>query len=213
MASPPVRTSHLPAPPRSLVRWALPGSERYDACLSVVREAFMREHCCAPERQAPQYLYLEDGAGAVQASLGVWRAGDGLFSEHYLDAPAEDVLSAAMSTSIAREAIWEVGSLAALEPHAAMGLVRACPVPLWWLGVRWVLVTVTPLAAAVIRRAGIELRPLAPARPSRVPDPGAWGGYYASGPEVMLLDGWQAYVAVSERSRASASPTHLSMAL
>jgi hypothetical protein len=137
----------------------------------------MRDHGCAPERQAPQYLYLEDGVGTVQASLGVWRAGDGLFSEHYLDAPAEEVLSARLATPIVRDSVWEVGSLAALEPHAAIGLVRACPVPLWWLGVRWVLVTVTPMAAAVIRRAGVELTPLAQARSSRVPTPEAWGGY------------------------------------
>lgn len=137
-------------------------------------------HFCA------QLVGVRDAQGAWQAGAGYTAAGTGtLFLEHYLDAPVEALLGCAAGRRVAREAIAEVGNLAA-APGMGRALIPALGRHLHALGFRWVVSTATRELRNAFRRLQLEPLLLAPAAAARLPDNGAaWGTYYHHDPSVM----------------------------
>lgn len=112
-----------------------------------------------------------------------------LFSEHYLDAPVETVISAHLGETIERQRLVEVGNLALAESGDARWLIAAATAFLHAAGYRWVLFTaVRPLFNA-FQRLGLRPIVIAAPDPARLPDGGRnWGSYYQAGPLVCAGD-------------------------
>lgn len=154
-----------------------------------IRTVFRRTYDAAVEIFCPELLaYSHDSR--LRAVVG-YRDGliRPLFSEHYLDAPAERLMSERLGRPVLRHELVEVGNLALAHPGQARWLIAATTAFLHAAGYRWVLFTaVTPLFNAFAR---LGLRPVSLARadPHRLPDAGrAWGSYYAARPVVYAGD-------------------------
>jgi hypothetical protein len=129
---------------------------------------------------------LRGAEGTLQGAAGYTAAGaQRLFLEHYLDAPAEALLSRASGRRVDRNWIAEVGNLAA-APGVVRSFIPALGAHLHQVGYRWVVFTATRELHNAFRRMGLEPLVLAQAHPARLPDAGAaWGRYYAHAPAVM----------------------------
>jgi hypothetical protein len=126
----------------------------------------------------------------LRAAVG-YRAGlnQSLFAEHYLDIPAEHLITARTGRSVVRGDLVEVGNLALSDPGHARWVIAASTAFLAAAGYRWVLFTATRPLANAFRRLGLRPVRLADADPARLPDGGAaWGSYYRQGPAVYAGD-------------------------
>lgn len=139
----------------------------------------------------PCLLGLHDEAQQLQAALGVRCGQSGpLFLEQYLDAPIEQRIAEAGSTSLPRRGrIAEVGNLAAIGAGHARLMIVALTDLLVTAGFRWVAFTGTLLLLNSFQRLGLNLLNLGPADGRRLGDDLAdWGSYYATCPQVMVGD-------------------------
>lgn len=128
--------------------------------------------------------YLSTGAKG-RAVLGYRRAGaEPLYLEAYLDDPVETLVSVALRRPVPREAIVEIGNLAAdnawsmiaLWGDAANDLGGASEV---------VVATLTAPLRRMFARIGVPLQALMRAEPERLGNDAAeWGSYYALDPVV-----------------------------
>lgn len=102
-----------------------------------------------------------------------------LFSEQYLDHPADELISARKGNAISRTQLVEVGNLALASPGEARWVIAAVTQYLYEMGYRWVLFTaVKPLFNAFLRL-GLKPIELAEADACLLPDKGLnWGRYY-----------------------------------
>lgn len=134
--------------------------------------------------------------GAIGAALGYRRAGaQPLFLEAYLDRPIEVPVSEALRRPVAREAIVEIGNLAADNAWSMISLWGEAANDLGGSS-EVVVATLTASLRRMFARIGVPLRELAPADPARL---GAaakeWGGYYLTDPRVCagsIVDGQRA---------------------
>jgi hypothetical protein len=112
-----------------------------------------------------------------------------LFAEHYLDLPADQLISNRIGRCLARGNLVEVGNLALSDPGHARWVIAASTAFLAAAGYRWVLFTATRPLANAFRRLGLRPVHLAEADPARLPDGGAaWGTYYGQNPAVYAGD-------------------------
>lgn len=128
-----------------------------------------------------------DESGRPLAVTGLRFAEDGLFSEAYLDAPAEAALGLAVGRPVARSRIVEFSSLAAARPGAALPLVGAAIGLCLTGGAAYGLFTATHRLRTLLRRAGLMTVDLGPARPERLADAALWGSYYLHDPRVLAV--------------------------
>lgn len=152
-----------------------------------VRILFARHYGARVNDFSPLLFALESGSRLIGV-VGVREATAGrLFSEHYLDRPAEQIASEHAGVPVARGELVEVGNLALAQPGQARLVIAAMTGFLYGAGFRWVLFTaVAPLFNA-FRRMGLEPVDLGPARPERLPGGGrTWGSYYRQSPRVCL---------------------------
>jgi hypothetical protein len=159
-----------------------------DARRSVV-EAFVRRSYLDHYGGAPPFLPNRltahfDADGRVVCAAGLRSESDGFFSEAYLDAPIEAVLSAAVHSEIERRRIIEVTSFASREPRATARFVAQIATDSCKAGFLWSFFTVTRRLSAFLDRHGAPLVRLAAADPSRVERPSRWGSYYEHAPMV-----------------------------
>ena len=119
-------------------------------------------------------------AGQLLCAAGLRFAADGFFSECYLDAPVDEVLSACGLLPVRREKIFEVTSLASRAPHMVGSFLRKIIACGEAAGFEWAFFTATAPLKALLERIGLPLMPLADADRSRVANPDAWGTYYAA---------------------------------
>jgi hypothetical protein len=112
-----------------------------------------------------------------------------LFSEQYLDLPADALASTRLGLTVEREQMVEVGNLAILDAGQARWVIAASTSFLAGAGYRWVLFTATRPLANAFRRLGLKPLQLGAADPGRLPDLGtSWGSYYKAGPAVYVGD-------------------------
>jgi len=145
-------------------------------------------HYAARISAFPETLVTLVGAdGTVHCAAGLRFAAEGFFSEAYLDAPADAVLSALRHAPVHREKIFEVTSLASRAPHLVGGFVRKIIVRGQAAGFDWAFFTATAPLKALLEGMSLNLTPLADADSARVSNPGMWGSYYAFAPRVYAV--------------------------
>lgn len=135
----------------------------------------------------PWLLVFHDREGRLRAAVGLRPAkGTSLFVEQYLDQPA---VAAALGRCIDRDAMVEVGGLAASCPGDARRLILCLTRGLHRAGLRWVLFAATRQLRNAFDRLGLATVALAPALASRL-RPGAtdWGRYYDTSPTLVSGD-------------------------
>jgi hypothetical protein len=125
--------------------------------------------------------------GRILSAAGVRFAAGGFFSEIYLDAPVEVVLTAIEGFPVERERILEVTTLASRRVGTSLKLID-------WItdfgrhrGYQWGFFNATARLYQVLTRIGMPVVPLAPGDPARVPNPEDWGTYLNTNPWVLAL--------------------------
>jgi hypothetical protein len=154
-----------------------------------IRTVFGKAHGARVDGFYPSLLaYTVDGG--LRAVVGYrGGAGQALFAEHYLDAPAESLIRAHTGRVLDRGHLVEVGNLALRDPGHARWVIAASTAFLAAAGYRWVVFTATRPLANAFSRLGLRPVALAPADPARLPDGGAaWGRYYRHRPVVYAGD-------------------------
>lgn len=135
----------------------------------------------------PHLLEFHDGDGRRVAAVGLRLASEGpLFAEQYLQAPAEQVVSARGIGPVSRDAIAEAGNFAADTPGSARELIQQLTWMLHAARTEWVLFVATRQLRNAFDRLHLSPFELAEAHPECLAGDGSdWGDYYASQPRVM----------------------------
>ncbi|MDE8653916.1 thermostable hemolysin [Novosphingobium album (ex Liu et al. 2023)] len=173
----------------------------------LIRRLFRESHGAVIAPGYASYL-RHDGAEAAGAALGYRRAGhERLMLECYLDAPVEQVVSAALGRPVRRESLIEIGNFAAANAFAMIGLWGAAANDLG-TDCEIAVATLTAPLRAMFARIGVPLTMLAPARPERIANAAAWGRYYETDPQVcagVIAAGQAAITAFLARRQRSAA--------
>jgi hypothetical protein len=138
----------------------------------------------------------------IDCAAGLRFAADGFFSEAYLDAPVDVLLSGLRPHPVRREKIFEVTSLASRAPHLVCSFLRKIVACGEAAGFEWAFFTATLPLKALLHRLGLPLLPLADADRSRVADPDTWGSYYALAPRVYAVHRDGIATCLGEQARA-----------
>jgi hypothetical protein len=125
--------------------------------------------------------------GVVHCAAGLIFAAEGFFSEVYLNAPIETLLSPLRRTPARRNKIFEVTSLASQAPHLVGGFLRKIIACGEAAGFDWAFFTATAPLTALLERLNLRLVPLGDANSVRVENPEIWGSYYAHAPRVCAV--------------------------
>ena len=125
--------------------------------------------------------------GTLLCAAGLRFAADGFFSECYLEAPVDTVLTGLWQSPVRRELVFEVTSLASRAPHAVGSFLRKIIACGEAAGFEWAFFTATAPLKAFLERLGLPLMPLATADRARVANPESWGTYYELSPSVYAV--------------------------
>jgi hypothetical protein len=125
--------------------------------------------------------------GVVHCAAGLIFAAEGFFSEVYLNAPIETLLSPLRRTPARRDKIFEVTSLASQAPHLVCSFLRKIIACGEAAGFDWAFFTATAPLAALLERLDLRLVPLGDANSVRVANPEIWGSYYTHAPRVCAV--------------------------
>ena len=124
---------------------------------------------------------------ALLCAAGLRYAADGFFSECYLDAPVDAVLTGLSPSLVRRELVFEVTSLASRTPHIVGSFLRKIIACGEAAGFEWAFFTATAPLQELLERIGLPLVPLAAADRARVAIPEIWGTYYELSPSVYAV--------------------------
>jgi hypothetical protein len=153
----------------------------------LITEVYAR-HYAARITTFPDTLVSRIGANnAIDCAAGLRFAADGFFSEVYLDAPVDVLLSALRRHPVRREKIFEVTSLASRAPQFVGSFLRKIIACGEAASFEWAVFTATAPLKALLERLNLQLALLANADRSRVANPDAWGSYYALAPRVYAV--------------------------
>ncbi|MGD0640285.1 MAG: thermostable hemolysin [Roseiarcus sp.] len=125
-----------------------------------------------------------DRGDAIVCAAGLRTDRDGFFSERYLDAPVEAVLTAVCGGEVARERVFEVSNLASRAPRATAAFINEIAALGRRSGFQWSFFTLTRRLGVMVERLGVDLTYLADADRRRIADFERWGEYYAHQPRV-----------------------------
>jgi hypothetical protein len=139
----------------------------------------------------------------IECAAGLRFAADGFFSEAYLDAPIDMLLSAIRYIPVRREKIFEVTSLASRAPHLVGSFLRKIIACGEAAGFEWAFFTATLPLKALLVRLDLPLVPLADAERSRVANPDSWGTYYELAPRVYAVRRDDIAVCLGQNARAT----------
>lgn len=172
--------------PLPTVRHTVVGAPQRAAAEGFIADIFRRHYGAAVSSFAPNLMLLED-AGRIAAAAG-WRCAgeERLFLETYLDEPIEAAVARLAGQPVKREAIIEVGNLAADRAGGSVDVILNLARHLDRLGYEWVAFTATSELIGIFRRLGLPPLALASADPARLgADAADWGSYYDSRPVVV----------------------------
>ncbi|WP_269530863.1 thermostable hemolysin [Chitinimonas sp. BJYL2] len=154
--------------------------------LPFVQSRYQAVHDARVAKLLPEQFTLRTANGELLATAGFrFAQREPLFLEHYLDSPVEQAVAEHLHRPVSRGDIVELGNLAAVGGHTHT-LILAMMRYLSGTPCRYVTFTLTLPVRATFRRMGLPLTTLAEARADCVPDPEAWGDYYALHPKVMV---------------------------
>ncbi|NHC06526.1 thermostable hemolysin [Azonexus fungiphilus] len=172
--------------PLPTVRHTVVGAPQRAAAEGFIADIFRRHYGAEVSSFAPNLMLLED-AGRIAAAAG-WRCAgeERLFLETYLDEPIEAAVARLAGQPVRREAIVEVGNLAADRAGGSVDVILNLARHLDRLGYEWVAFTATSELIGIFRRLGLPPLALASADPARLgADAADWGSYYDSRPVVV----------------------------
>lgn len=152
-----------------------------------VRAVFLAEYGAHVPQFPHRLIAILDADGAPRAIAGLRFAQDGLFSGAYLDGTAETVLARSFGRPVRRGRIVEFSSLAAPRAGAAMPLIGAAIRLCRAAGADFGVFTATARLRALLRRSGLAMVDLGPARRERRDDAAVWGSYYRHDPRVLAV--------------------------
>ncbi|MGO4872276.1 MAG: thermostable hemolysin [Roseiarcus sp.] len=132
----------------------------------------------------PNIIARVDGDDAIVCAAGLRSERDGFFSERYLDAPVETVLTAVCGGAVARERVFEVSNLSSRAPRATAAFINEIAALGRRSGFEWSFFTLTHRLSVMVERLGVDLTYLADADHRRISDFERWGEYYAHQPKV-----------------------------
>jgi hypothetical protein len=132
-------------------------------------------------------IALLDNRGEPLCAAGLRFVDDGFFSERYLDAPIEEVVSRLSMRAVNRSAIFEVTALASRAPLAAAEFIAEIGTFGEMAGFEWSFFTLTRRLHLMVGRLGIAPTFLAEADSRCIADSERWGTYYACEPKVYAV--------------------------
>lgn len=128
-----------------------------------------------------------DGSDLPICAAGLRTCCEGFFSEAYLDAPIEGLLTARFGQPVARRQVFEVTTLASRASEISPIFIRQLVRFGKRAGFHWSMFTATARLRALLYRLGIPMAELQPADPARLGDAWRWGRYYAESPVVCVV--------------------------
>jgi len=167
---------------------ALPHDTQRPAFEAFIQQRFRLAHGADIRHFMPQLFGVSHANGDLCAVAGVRLAcAEPLFLERYLDHPIDPLISAAADQTVERQAIAEVGNLAASDTGSA----RLSIIAITWLlamgGLEWVAFTGNIGLVNSFHRLGLKPVTLCAADPQRLGDDRhLWGSYYESQPWVHV---------------------------
>jgi hypothetical protein len=167
----------------------LPGTPLRSAVEAMVRNVFYTEYGARIAGFPERMIVVLDGEGEPRCAAALRDARTGFFSEQYLDLPLEQAIGLARGRDVAREAVLELGSVAASRPGALLMLLRGFAHVGLESGYRWGVFTATDRLRRLAQRFSIDIADLGPAAASRISNPQDWGRYYDHGPRVCAVEG------------------------
>jgi hypothetical protein len=181
-----------------------------EAVSQFIRNRFFADYGARLTHLMPQLFSLRGADGQIAAAFGLREAATArLYMESYLDQPVEQRISTLAGRAVARDAIIEVGNLAA-QPGGARAMIAMLTSHLYAAGFEWVTFTGVVRLRAAFHRLGLQPIELARATPDRLSaeDRVAWGRYFDGKPVVMagnVAQGHQALVRATARTRPACS--------
>ena len=153
----------------------------------LIAEVYALHHAARVRVFPATLIAMVSSRDELLCAAGLRFAADGFFSECYLDAPVDEVLSAVWCERVGREQIFEVTSLASRSPHIVGSFLRK--IVAWGkaAGFEWAFFTATTPLKGLLERIGLPLMPLAVADSARVAHPDDWGSYYELSPSVCAV--------------------------
>ncbi len=132
-------------------------------------------------------IALADEHGTLLCAAGLRLGWADCFSACYLDGAVDATILEATGRRVMPENILEVTTLAARSHGHGLRLVERVREIGRGMGMECGIFTATTRLRSVLRRSGLEVVALVPARRERVADPAAWGSYYDCDPWVCML--------------------------
>ena len=164
-----------------------PSDPGWQPAARMIEGHFRDSHGAAMTLPAVPLAVARSAAGAVLGAAGLRDAASGFFSQVYLDRPVADLLSERSGGTVRDGDILEVVSMACPRPIATLPLIEAIAAEGRLRGKSWGLFTATAALVAMLRRTGVPLLALAPARAECLPEAASWGRYYDTDPWVCAL--------------------------
>jgi hypothetical protein len=169
------------------VTMILPGHELRPATEALIAENYARHYGARIHSFPATLVAMVGAADTVLSAAGLRFVADGFFSECYLSAPVETVLTALRRRPVRREKIFEVTSLASQAPHIVGSFLRKIVACGEAAGFEWAFFTATLPLKSLLERLSLPLVPLGEADRARVGKPEDWGTYYDLAPSVYAV--------------------------
>jgi hypothetical protein len=152
-----------------------------------IKNTYMARYGARLETFPSRMIALLDDRDYILCAAGLRFFDDGFFSERYLDTSIEDAISATLTRTVNRSAIFEVTTLASRAPLATAEFIAEIVAFGERAGFEWSFFTLTRRLHVMVRRLGIALTYLGEADRRRIADAERWGTYYASQPKVYAV--------------------------
>ncbi len=171
----------------SLTQHFMPERRRVEA---FIEKTYAKAYGAQVQMHYPYLMSARDAQGKILAAIGFRFARDEkLFLEQYLDQPIETAISNHLRTTVRRESIAELGSLASSGHGATFFLFMVLANYLNANGLEYSAITGTRALQRFFGHLGLDPRLLANADKHRLPDGGkSWGSYYEKSPKVLFGD-------------------------
>ncbi|MCA8928102.1 MAG: thermostable hemolysin [Alphaproteobacteria bacterium] len=151
-----------------------------------IREVYDRAFGAADPQLSETLIVWLTGSGRPLCAAGLRAAPEELFSEAYLDAPIETLLSLLNGRPVARGSVFEITTLAGRSVEDTPAFLRRVLALGRQGGFGWSCFTATARLRRLLAAMGFNPHVLAPASPGRLADPERWGRYYGHDPMVCV---------------------------
>ncbi|MGY0218362.1 thermostable hemolysin [Endozoicomonadaceae bacterium StTr2] len=186
-------TSYTQAEPEAHYQFglSLQGDNDRQLLETLIYHNFMQYHQARIFRFMPVMIaaWKNDQPVAVAGldmACGFAEERSGLFTETYLDIPAEQAIAREAARPVSRNQVIEIGNLASGNKEACRLLFVMLAELLYLAGFRWVICTVTPVVERQLRMMKFEPMLLGYADGSRLGEQQQnWGNYYDSSPRII----------------------------